>query len=215
MNQILETKLINKKISKLNKLKNLFLFKLQLVLSILIILILIIISIIYFSSLKEKENISSNILNNYNIYKLYSKNPSISEKNNKSNNDLFGIIEIPKINIYYPVFSHLTDELLKISPCKFYGFTPNQNGNICIAAHNYNNALFFSNINTLKKDDEIYIYDNIGIKYVYFVFDLYEVKAIDMSPIFNYDKNSKELTLITCNNLNDNRIIIKAKQKSL
>ena len=41
---------------------------------------------------------------------------------------------------------------------------------------------------------------------------VYEVKYDNLSPIFDYDKNSKELTLVTCNNLNSNRIILKAKQ---
>ena len=41
----------------------------------------------------------------------------------------------------------------------------------------------------------------------------YEVNENDLSPIYNYDRNSKELTLVSCNNLNKNRIIIKAKQK--
>ena len=211
MNQILETKSSKNLASKIRKVRHLFLFKFQLIISICIVSILVVISIFYFTSLKKGKNISDNILSNYRIYSLYSKNSSITQEDD---NDLFGIIEIPKINIYYPIFSHLTDELLKISPCKFYGSSPDNNDNICIAAHNYNNNLFFSKINSLNEDDEIYIYNNISKKFIYYIFKIYEVKNNDLSPVFNYDKNSKELTLITCNNLNDNRIIVKAKQKS-
>lgn len=125
--------------------------------------------------------------------------------------DCFGIIEIPKINLYYPVFSHLTEDLLKISPCKFYGDSPDVNGNICIAGHNYDNSLFFSKISTLSTNDEIFLFDNNGTKYIYFVYDIYEVKSSDLSPVLNYDKNEKTVTLITCNNFNSNRIILKAK----
>ena len=32
----------------------------------------------------------------------------------------------------------------------------------------------------------------------------------DLSPIFNYDNDRKNLTLVTCNNLNDKRIVITA-----
>lgn len=128
--------------------------------------------------------------------------------------DCFGIIEIPKINLYYPVFSHLTEDLLKISPCKFYGDSPDVNGNICIAGHNYDNSLFFSKISTLSTDDEIFLFDNNGTKYIYFVYDIYEVKSSDLSPVLNYDKNEKTVTLITCNNFNSNRIILKAKQRT-
>lgn len=125
--------------------------------------------------------------------------------------DYFGIIEIPKINLYYPVFSHLTEDLLKISPCKFYGDSPDENGNICIAGHNYDNSLFFSKISTLSTNDEIFLFDNNGTKYIYFVYDIYEVKPSDLSPVLNYPQNEKTLTLITCNNFNSNRIILKAK----
>lgn len=125
----------------------------------------------------------------------------------------FGIIEISKINLYYPVFSHLTEDLLKVSPCKFYGNTPNVNGNICIAGHNYDNSLFFSKISTLSVNDEISIFDNNGKEYIYFVHNIYEVSSSDLSPVLNYNSNEKTLTLITCNNFNSNRIILKAYNK--
>lgn len=127
----------------------------------------------------------------------------------------FGIIEIPKINLYYPIFSNLTEDLLKISPCKFYGDSPDVNGNICIAGHNYDNSLFFSKISTLSQNDAISIFDNNGNEYVYLVYDIYEVKDSDLSPVLSYPLDEKTLTLVTCNNFNSNRIILKAKQKKL
>lgn len=202
MNQILCT--------KINKNKNFF--KCQFVISVIILIILIGFILYYILSLHKKEKISSNLISNYNIYKLYSnysKNTSANDET--SENEIFGIIEIPKINVYYPIFSHLNEELLKISPCKFYGSSLNKNGNICIAGHNYNNSMFFSNLSFLNTDDEIYIYDNSGQKYIYKVFQLYEVNESDLSPIFEYNQSSKELTLITCNNFNLNRLIVKAK----
>lgn len=203
MNQILSTKL---------KKSNNRIFKFQFIFSIIILVCLIFITIYYIFRLSQKERLSDILIDNYNISKLYSSNTSTS--NEKADNNLFGIIEIPKINVYYPVFSTLTDELLKVSPCKFYGNSLKTNGNICIAGHNYNNSKFFSNLPLLKVDDEIFIYDNFGEKYVYDVFDFYEVDQSDLSPIFNYNKGSKELTLITCNNLNSNRFVIKGIQKS-
>ena len=127
-------------------------------------------------------------------------------------NNKFGIIKIPKINIEYSVFSNLTEEQLKVSPCKFFGENLETSGNICIAGHNYDNSLFVSNIKLIEQNDEIYIYDNFDNKCIYKVFANYEVDQDDLSPIFNYEKNTKELTLITCNNLNGKRIVIKAKR---
>lgn len=214
MNQILET---NSKKTKLKKLKNNFkMFKIQLIFSTSILAILLFFCIYYIFSLKSKENLSSSILSNYEIYKLYSDigNNSVSNSNEQSFQDegnIFGIIKIPKINIEYSVFSKLTEEQLKISPCKFFGGSPKDNGNICIAGHNYDNSLFFSNLKLLDENDEIFIYDNLDNEYIYKVFSIYETDENDLSPIFNYEKKSKTLTLITCNNFNKKRIVVKAK----
>lgn len=146
------------------------------------------------------------------IFIVYIIHGEDSSDNPETSNGLFGIIEIPKINLYYPVFSELTEELLKVSPCKFYGGTPSYNGNICIAGHNYDNSLFFSKLSSLSQNDEISIFDTNGVPYIYFVYDVYEVTETNLSPILNYDANEKTLTLITCNNFNSNRIIVKARQ---
>ena len=205
MNQILVTSFNNKR-------ENKKIFKVQFVISIAIIIFAICFFIYYLYSLKTSENFSKKIISNYNISTLYSNNKKNNETQSSAENSIFGIIEIPKINIYYPVFSFLSEENLKVSPCKLYGTNLNENTNICIAGHNYNNDMFFSNIDKLQNGDEIYIYNNNGFKCIYKVFGKYEVKENDLSPIYNYNKNEKTLTLITCNNLNNNRIIIKAKQ---
>ena len=210
MNQILIIKQ-NKNDQFNNKNSNKNFFKLQFIISIIIIIAIISFSIYYLYSLKNKEKISQNLIGNYNIYKLYA---NIEKNQDAPQNNLFGIIEIPKINLYYPIFSNLTEENLKVSPCKFYGTSLEGNGNICIAGHNYNNEMFFSKINLLKLNDEIFIYDNTGIKYTYLVTGNYEVEEDNLSPIFNYNQNEKNLTLITCNNVNSNRFVIKAKQKT-
>lgn len=209
MNQILQTKLDNKKhnLIKLKKILNV-----QFYLS--IIFILIIGTFITYKAFKlyKEENYSTQLLNNYNITKLYSNNISNSSESTEDYS-IMGIIEIPKINVYYPVFSTLDDKLLKIAPCKFYGPNPGKVGNLCIAGHNYDNGKFFSNIANLSINDEIIIYNSSNIKFSYFVYDIYEVKPDNLSPVYSYDNNSKELTLITCNNLNNNRIIVKASYK--
>ena len=207
MNQILVTSFNNKKEKEYKKI-----FKVQFVISITIIMFAICFFIYYLYSLKTSENFSKKIISNYNISTLYSNTEKNKETESLAENSIFGIIEIPKINIYYPVFSYLSEENLKVSPCKLYGSKLDDNTNICIAGHNYNNDMFFSNIDKLQNGDEIYIYNNNGFKYIYKVLEKYEVKENDLSPIYNYNKNEKTLTLITCNNLNNNRIIIKAIQ---
>ena len=56
--------------------------------------------------------------------------------------------------------------------------------------------------------------NNPNNQFTYYVYDKYEVKEDDLSPISD-NKLFCELTLITCNNFNNNRLIIKAKTGSL
>lgn len=209
MNQILEVT-DNKKYKK-NIIKKSKIFKIQLIFSILPIFIFLIFYINHQIKLKNELKSSKILSNNYEIYKLYSKQ-SIDDFSDKTS--IIGTINIPKINITYPFFSGISDELLKISPCRFYGQMPNKKGNLCIAGHNYNDDRFFSKINLLKNGDEIFIENNYKQNFKYIVYNKFEVEENDLSPIKNYDKNNYTLTLITCNNKNKKRIIIKAKQKA-
>ena len=73
--------------------------------------------------------------------------------------EIVGKIKIPSINVDYSILSETSDELLKVSVCKFWGANPNQIGNLCIAGHNYRNKRFFSKVPTLKVGDIIEITD--------------------------------------------------------
>ena len=203
MNQILKIKLNEKQ-----KLKS-KIFKFQLYCSLLMILFLLIWIVVYFTNLYTKEKLATSLAKNYNIYKLYSSKNEISDNN--ETDIIIGRIEIPKLNIYNPIFSNLNEDMLKIAPCKFYGNNIGEYGNICIAGHNYNNNMFFSKIFTLEKDDLVFVYDNNNIKYSYLIENVYEVSSSDLSPIYNYNNSEKLLTLVTCNNFNSNRFIVKCK----
>ena len=192
------------------KSKKLSLSNFQFIISIIILIVLVFALLFYLFSLFKKENQSNELIDNYSIFKLYS-DQNISS--NESDNNIFGIIEIPKINIYYPIISKISDEALKVAPCKISGNGPDKNSNLCIAGHNYNNSMFFSNLNLLNNNDEIFIYYN-DTKFVYYVFNKYEVDEGDLTPISDYTENTKELTLITCNNFNSKRIIVKSKQRA-
>ena len=86
-------------------------------------------------------------------------------------------------------------------------------GNICIAAHNYDNDKFFSKINTLFNDDLIYIYNLNGEKNEYSVRENFETELNDTSCTNQNTEGKQELTLVTCNNVNNKRIIVKAVRK--
>jgi len=86
-------------------------------------------------------------------------------------------------------------------------------GNICIAAHNYDNDKFFSKINTLHNEDLIYIYNLNGEKQEYNVIKYFETEFNDFSCTNQNTNGMQELTLVTCNNVNNKRIIVKAVRR--
>ena len=86
-------------------------------------------------------------------------------------------------------------------------------GNMCVAAHNYDDDRFFGNLYKLDLGDEIKIYDSSGYCISYLVYDKFETDNSDTSSTSQDTNSLKEITLVTCNNLNKKRLIIKAKQK--
>lgn len=195
-NQILEI--------KKNKDKKIRILKWQIFMSLLGIFV----TLIYF---KTSQNTNLN-------YENYSKSlsqtsilSSVYEATKTStNSNIFGSLEIPSLNISYAIFNEFNEELMKMSPCKFYGVEINETGNIAIAGHNFDNHTFFSDLNKLKINDEIYLYSNTNEKYIYSVYDTFETSSDDLSVLNSKFIASKELTLVTCNNSNKKRFIVKA-----
>ncbi len=122
-----------------------------------------------------------------------------------------GVINIPSINVNYPILSTYTDELLKIAPCKFHGPNPNEVGNLCIAGHNYRNSKFFSKVPNLQLGDTIEITDLSGRMLTYTVYDKFIVNPDELACTSQLTNGKKEITLITCTNDNKQRHIIKAR----
>ena len=127
------------------------------------------------------------------------------------------VIEIPKINITYPVIysedksEQTTEDLLKISVVKYWGPEPNVAGNFCIVGHNYHNKRFFSKISTLKKDDTIYLTDTNNKTLEYKVYDNYVVEPDDLQCTSQLTNGETDLTLITCTITGKQRTVIKAR----
>ena len=214
MNQILFTgntnysKNIKKKSNNLKKFK--FIFSISLIL-----MLCAVFYVLYFSYRRnQSEKLSKALLDSFNIERIYSNNQdyTIVELNQNTKALVIGTIEIPKIDIHYPILSDTNDELLKISPCRFYGPYPNEVGNLCIAGHNYDDDRFFSKLNKLTIDDKINMYDFNNQCTVYYVYDKFEISEDNSSCTNQNTDGKKEITLITCNNINKNRLVIKAKE---
>lgn len=126
--------------------------------------------------------------------------------------EIVGTINIPSINVNYPILSETSDALLKVSVCKFWGANPNEVGNLCIAGHNYKNNKFFSNAPKLVVGDIIEIKDLNEKTLKYRVVDKYTVDPNDVSCTSQLTNGKKIVTLITCTNDAKQRIVIRAEE---
>lgn len=128
--------------------------------------------------------------------------------------EYIGIVNIPKLNITYPILSNTTDELMKVAPCKFHGSNPNEVGNLCIIAHNYRRkGVFFSDVPTLENGDIIEIQDLSQKTVQYEVYDVHTVSPDDTSDTTQKTDGRREVTLITCTNDSKERVIVRCKEK--
>lgn len=123
-----------------------------------------------------------------------------------------GRITIPKISVDYPILSETTEELLKKSPCKFWGADPNQVGNFCIVGHNYRNKLFFSKVPTLEIGDIIEITDLSNNTLQYSIYDKFEIEPDNTECTSQLTNGRKEITVITCTNDGKKRVVVKARE---
>ena len=128
------------------------------------------------------------------------------------NYDVEGIIEIPKINIKYPIVSKTSDEAMKVAITKFWGEKINDIGNYCMAGHNYKNGTMFGKTKYLEIGDVIKMTDLNLNTIEYEIFKIYTIDPNDVSCIESVDPTSREITLITCTNGHKNRLITKARE---
>ena len=163
------------------------------------------------ASLIDTSNLSSS--SKYTSTKVTPKNVMKTD----SGEEYYAIatINIPKLDWDepYPILDHWSNDLLKISPCKYHGADPNEVGNFCLVGHNYRNSLFFSKVPTLENGDSIEITDNYGRKINYIVYDKHVVNEDNTKDTSQVTHGKKEITIITCTNDSKNRVIVKAREE--
>lgn len=115
-----------------------------------------------------------------------------------------GIIQLPSIKITLPVQNNWSYELLKNSPCLYYGNV--YDDSMIIMAHNYINQ--FSKIKKLKNNDEVIFIDVRGIAYKYLVSYIEKIDSKNTDKMIN---NNWDMTLFTCDYSGKSRIAIRCK----
>ena len=166
----------------------------------------------------DDEEQTEELNSNTEVEEIKTANKTVQTTQSGYRYSTIATINIPKINVEYPILDGETDSveeteaLLKISPTKFWGPEPNEVGNFCIVGHNYRNSRFFSKVPTLENGDIIKITDLAGQTINYRVYNKYEVDPTDVSCTTQLTNGNKEITLITCTNDSKMRVIVKARE---
>lgn len=154
------------------------------------------------------EEVNTKIEDNENDEKVETKKVDVKYKGY----NVVGIIEIPKLNIEYPILDHTDTDTLNTSITKFWGNNVNDIGNFTMAGHNYLDGTMFGGTKNLELGDIIKMTDLTGRTLEYQVFDKYVIDPNDVECVKSVKENTREITTITCKNVRSNRLIIKARE---
>lgn len=128
---------------------------------------------------------------------------------------VIGIINIPAIDLEYPIIDKTTKETMRISISKFSGGEINEIGNVALAGHNNYSGTMFGKNKNLKIKDKIYLTDLTRRTIEYEIYNIFVTDPNDTSILETEDKTKRELTLITCKNGRSERLIIKARENTV
>lgn len=166
-----------------------------------IIIILVIIAIIstFFIIGHLKNNVKIN-----NVIEIYSDDnvqDRLDNEDNSIQDDLMlqidgetvlGVIQIDKISFKGLIYEGISFSTLDKGVGHFEN-SPYLNGNVCLAAHNYNK--YWAKLKDLQNGDKITYVSFLGTK-EYQVCNIQKISETDWSLLENTDENM--LTLITC-----------------
>lgn len=127
---------------------------------------------------------------------------------------VIGTIQIPSINLKYPILEKNTKKSLETSVVLMYTSNGiNEVGNTVIIGHNYRNGTMFSDVKKLENGDIIYITDTQGRKVKYSVYSVYRTSGSDAEYITRNTNGKREISLSTCTDDSKARTIVLAKEE--
>ena len=204
----------------MKKNKKIFIYRILLIL--LIIAAVIVGGVIfhkqYEDQVYEKENKELTQLFHEEIKKVDNENSKNDKKEKKiidlkyKGQKVIGLIEIPAIDLEYPILEKTTKLAMATSISRYYGGEINEYGNVSLAGHNNYSGTMFGRNKNLKKGDKVLLTDLTGKTLEYEIFDIFVTHPDDTKVLETKDKTIREVTLITCKNGRSQRLIIKAKE---
>lgn len=160
---------------------------------------------------KQTEPKSTTLFDNNDIFQEYETQITTEEITEEAfieieNIAYIGYISIPDLGIELPVMAEWSYDNLKISPCRYKGTV--NNGDIIIAAHNYNSH--FGRLNELSGGEEIIFTAADGKVYNYEVIQTENISGKDVEAMeFGLSENW-DMTLFTCTLSGQSRVTIRA-----
>lgn len=121
---------------------------------------------------------------------------------------ILGKIKINKIEVEQSIFDTREEEALEKGVIKLYGGNLNEEGNFCIAGHNY--GKIFGKLKELQTGDEFQIIDSQSQESTYQIVDITTVEPTNLD-VLKPQENSTQITLITCENYSTQRLIVTAE----
>lgn len=179
------------------------------------------IGIFTYKYIGEKRN--ENLINSFELDKIIDNEGSKTEISNDSSSDeeslfkqsVMAIINIPKVDIRYPVVPGTDAETLRKSLGYFEGTgLPGEIGNFCVAGHrNSSYARYFNRLDEVNVGDEI-IVETRNDEFTYIVTNTMKIHENQTSVLDT--SNKKMITLITCTNgfKPKYRIVVQGELKS-
>ena len=121
-------------------------------------------------------------------------------------------LEIEKLDVTTYVLEEYTKPSMEVATAKYFGPKPNEEGNYCIAGHNYIRKNMFSELGKLEVGDTFTLTDNWHGTVNYKIYDKYKANPNETQALSQKTGGETEVTLITCTNYSDQRIIVKARK---
>ena len=162
-----------------------------------------------FSNAKYNKLVNQFETNQSNIQQLQDLKESNTSKTDKITDDMIGLIEIPSINLKYPILEGIDDTVLKQAVGHFPSSAlPGEGSNTTLIGHNnFILAEPFKRLSLLSEGDVINIItQNTTYKYQvvkYYIVDAYNTDIVSPS-------DEEKLTLVTCTDDAQDRFVVEA-----
>ena len=144
---------------------------------------------------------------------IINNNTSTDKKMEYEGFPMVGTIEIPAINLKYPVLEDASKNAIEVAVGIYDGPGLNKIGNTTIAGHNYRDGRFFANNKKLVEGDKVYITDTTGQKITYIIYKIYTTSPEDGSYLDRDTAGKREISLTTCTDDSQSRLIVWAKEQ--